>query len=70
MVPAAFASDTADLSKTAPLVGALIGACLATKTDALPLIFCFYIFERKIGEIAVKWAVLSLVVCTLPVVGK
>jgi hypothetical protein len=70
MVPAAFASDTTDLARTAALVGVLIGACLATKTNALPLIFCFYIFERKIGELAVKWAVFSLVVLTLPVIGK
>jgi hypothetical protein len=69
MVPAAFAPNAPDTGKTAPLVGVLVGACLATKTSTLPLILTFYIFRYKDGARAVKWAALSAIVCTLPVIG-
>jgi hypothetical protein len=29
------------------IVGALIGACLATKTNSLPLIFAIFIFRER-----------------------
>lgn len=71
MVPAAFASASPAPWKTGAIVGALIGACLATKTSALPLVFSILIFrERRIQVAAAASAVLAGFVCTLPVAGK
>jgi hypothetical protein len=77
IVPAAFASDARSASdpsvssRTGVIVGVLIGACLVTKTNALPWIFIVFIFrERKIRIVAAATAVLAAIVITLPVASR
>jgi hypothetical protein len=68
LVPAAFSSSPQS-PRAAMIVGALIGACLATKTNSLP--FAIFIFrERKIQMIAAGAAVVLAIVFALPIVGR
>ncbi len=53
------------------IVGALIGACLVTKTNSAPLIFAIFIFrERKIQLMTAGAVVFSAILFTLPVAGR
>jgi len=53
------------------IVGALIGACLATKTNSAPLIFAIFIFrERKIQLMTAGAVMLFVILFTLPVAGR
>jgi hypothetical protein len=67
MVPAGFASAP-NSPGTTRLVGALVGACLATKTSALPLLLTLLVFrDRKSQLIAACSAALTAIVLTMVV---
>jgi hypothetical protein len=71
MVPAAFASPAPNSLRDGVIVGALLGACLATKTNAIALIPCIFIFrERRVQVAAALSAILAGIFFTLPVAGK
>jgi len=71
LVPAAFPSASPQPPQAGIIVGVLIGACLATKTNAMPLIFSIFIFrDRKMQVRTAAVAVLSAIIFTLPVAGK